>query len=75
MHIGGFVFVVSNFGTKVEKKHRMTAVGTQNFQSTIFTSISNPHPRVSFMPITLEGKLKKLTSNRTIEIEKALPPA
>ena len=35
MHFGGFVFVVSNMGTKVEKNHQMTAVGTRNVQESV----------------------------------------
>ena len=35
MHIGDFVFVASNMGTKVEKKHQMTAEGTRNFQESV----------------------------------------
>ena len=36
MHVGAFVFIVSNMGTKVEKKqHQMTAVGTRNFQESL----------------------------------------
>ena len=45
MHVGGFVFVVSNMGTKVEKKHQMTAVGTRNFQESV------PNFRLVFLRI------------------------